>query len=376
MSTTPSRAVRLLGELRRLGLEALVVTTATNIRYLTGFTGSNGTVVVTNDATTLITDSRYTERAGEELASVREETGVDVQLVIAAGPSVDGIADLVSQARAVGLEADDLSWAAATKLQEKLDADRVRSTTGLVEGLRVVKSSGEIALMSKAAEIADELLKLRRQAVERRASPQTLAALASALNQSAYSHALDESDLPVSLEKVDEALAIYREANAEEPGGILDTRAYLRFLLRDAPPRIEPDAENDDPTNADGVEGDDVASNGVVTDASEQDAPQEDNDKPIDSREKNLLAALDDMERAVIQNEAEVRIEKVRLQKIAQISIDHLPLKYTRRQLDESSAVHYQHRGLIYEALGKTKAAEDDFRRARRLGYDPENGVW
>ena len=94
MSGVTGRALKLLGELRRHGLEALVVTNATNIRYLTGFTGSNGTVVVTNEATTLVTDSRYTERAAEEMTAVLDETGVEVDLVIAGGPSNDRISDL------------------------------------------------------------------------------------------------------------------------------------------------------------------------------------------------------------------------------------------------------------------------------------------
>ena len=163
MTGTPNppaqgRALRLLGELRRHGLEALVVTNATNIRYLTGFTGSNGTVVVTNEATTLITDSRYTERAAEEIAAAQAETGIDVVLHIAAGASTASVGDLVTSARTIGLEAHDLSWAAATKLQEQLTTERVKGTNGLVEGLRQAKSDGEIERMTTAAGIADEAL--------------------------------------------------------------------------------------------------------------------------------------------------------------------------------------------------------------------------
>ncbi len=49
------------------GLDAIVVTSGPSIRWLTGFTGSAGTVVVTGDALVLVTDGRYEEQAQDEV---------------------------------------------------------------------------------------------------------------------------------------------------------------------------------------------------------------------------------------------------------------------------------------------------------------------
>ncbi len=162
MTNQTGRSLRLAGELRRFGLDALIVTNASNITYLTGFSGSNGTVVVRNSSITLVTDSRYTERAAEEIAAAQDAVGATVELEIIGGSSTEAALTLIEQsaeaAVSVGLEANDLSWAAATAVQERLGVERVKPTSGIVEGLREIKSEAEIDKMSKAARIADQAL--------------------------------------------------------------------------------------------------------------------------------------------------------------------------------------------------------------------------
>ena len=153
-----SRISQLNLALSSAGLDALVVTAKSNVRYLTGFTGSNGSVVVTSKATTLVTDARYEERAIEELAAARGDVGADIEVLIAPGTGRTAIARVLEGAEAVGLEADDLAWSAATSFEELLSATRVRATSGLVEGLRERKSEAEVALIRRAASIADDAL--------------------------------------------------------------------------------------------------------------------------------------------------------------------------------------------------------------------------
>ncbi len=61
------------------GADALVVTSPTNIRYLTGFSGSAGILVVADGRATLVTDGRYGEQAGRQL----DDAGVDVAVEVA-----------------------------------------------------------------------------------------------------------------------------------------------------------------------------------------------------------------------------------------------------------------------------------------------------
>ena len=61
------RRERLAAELRARGLDALLVTRPPNVRYLTGFTGSNGQLVVAaDDRAVLLTDGRYEQQAARE----------------------------------------------------------------------------------------------------------------------------------------------------------------------------------------------------------------------------------------------------------------------------------------------------------------------
>ncbi len=153
-----TRIGQLRERLETAELDAFVVTNATNIRYLTGFTGSNGTVVIRDSSAVLITDNRYGERAADELSSAREHTGPEVEVILAAGAGHQHVARHVAAANAIGLEANDLSWAQANNLQERLGADRVRPTSGIVEALREFKSAIEIEHMGQAAAIADGAL--------------------------------------------------------------------------------------------------------------------------------------------------------------------------------------------------------------------------
>ena len=72
------RVDRLRAALAVAGCDALLVTHLTNIRYLTGFTGSAALLVVDRDATTLVTDGRYAEQADGQVRA----SGLDAVVVI------------------------------------------------------------------------------------------------------------------------------------------------------------------------------------------------------------------------------------------------------------------------------------------------------
>ncbi|MEM7143415.1 MAG: aminopeptidase P family protein [Actinomycetota bacterium] len=135
-----------------LGVDALVVTSLTNIRWCTGFTGSFGTLVIAETGATLLTDSRYAEQAPVQL----EATGAEADVAITSAVVGDGAARIPAGA-SVGLEADTVSWAEQRRWTEALERELV-ATESLITDLRAVKDDAEIARMQRAAMIVDEVL--------------------------------------------------------------------------------------------------------------------------------------------------------------------------------------------------------------------------
>jgi Xaa-Pro aminopeptidase len=138
--------------------DALLVTSATNVRYLTGFTGSAGMLLVLPDEAVLVTDGRYETQSAEQLAAAEVDARIEI------GPPARQKEVVVALVKAaaigrVGLEAAHVSWARQRALAGDWFADvALVATVGLVEGLRRVKDVGEVARILRAAEIADHAL--------------------------------------------------------------------------------------------------------------------------------------------------------------------------------------------------------------------------
>lgn len=137
-------------------IEALLVTSLTNIRYLTGFTGSAGMLFVLPDRTVLLTDGRYRTQAEEQLQAAGVEA--DVEIAPAAGQH-EAAAKIAAGQNALGLEAAHVSWARQRAFAETwFPHTELLPTTGLVENLRKVKDAGEVARIEEACRIADAAL--------------------------------------------------------------------------------------------------------------------------------------------------------------------------------------------------------------------------
>ena len=138
-------------------VDALVVTTLPNIRYLTGFSGSAGVLTVTRHTALLTTDGRYRTQSAEQL----DGAGAAAQVDIAIGPvsqQRQAAQDLLRAETRIGLEADSVSWSGQRTWAALLDGEQLVATTNMVEALREVKDSAEIARMERAAAIADAAL--------------------------------------------------------------------------------------------------------------------------------------------------------------------------------------------------------------------------
>jgi Xaa-Pro aminopeptidase len=129
-------------------LDRMLVTDLTNVRYLTGFTGTNGACICGPGVRFFLTDFRYTERAAAEVEGWEPIT--------VAGDWLAAIAERL-QGR-FGFEDDQMAVRSLQKLKEKL-ADGVEPVPagGTVEQLRRVKDEQELAAIAAASELADEV---------------------------------------------------------------------------------------------------------------------------------------------------------------------------------------------------------------------------
>lgn len=139
---------RLHRKMEAKAIDALIVTGSENRRYLSGFTGSAGTLVITETAASLLTDFRYVEQAAleapdfeikrydEPVAAIRE-------------------ALLENKCRRVGFEGDLVTYEQYAKWQKAIEQVEWVAVSGLVEELRMIKEPEEIAEIEKAAAIAD-----------------------------------------------------------------------------------------------------------------------------------------------------------------------------------------------------------------------------
>ncbi|HWE48251.1 MAG TPA: Xaa-Pro peptidase family protein [Bryobacteraceae bacterium] len=133
------RAARLFTEPK---LDALYVTSPHNIRYLTGFTGSNGALLLFSDGhAVFFTDPRYT---------VQSKQQVTCKVVIAKGPLTKSVLSEIARAKSgrVGFEQDHLTVGQFESLRKTLPVKaELVPVTGLIERLRMVKDAAEIALI-------------------------------------------------------------------------------------------------------------------------------------------------------------------------------------------------------------------------------------
>jgi Xaa-Pro aminopeptidase len=150
-----TRADRLLERLAERELDALVVTNVVNVRYLTGFTGSNGVCVVAPDQRVFFTDFRYVSQAADQVPDFvrvkgeRDLLGDVAQRVSGKVGFEDGVMSVRSFERFKGLVGDAVELVPAGNL---------------VEELRAVKEADEIERIRAAAELADAAL---REVLER-----------------------------------------------------------------------------------------------------------------------------------------------------------------------------------------------------------------
>ncbi len=150
-----ARADRVRAGFGEAGVDALLVTDLSNVRYLTGFTGSAGRLLVTADGMLLSTDGRYAVQAPEQMAAAGVAGEVHVATTLA---EQDGALASAAGTARLGLEAASVTWAAQRRLTAEPWTAELIATEGVVEAVRRVKDAGEVARLARASAIADAAL--------------------------------------------------------------------------------------------------------------------------------------------------------------------------------------------------------------------------
>ena len=154
--TRPARLLALREAIGRANLDAIVITSLPNIRYISGFSGSNGILLVSARDCVLLTDFRYALQVADEVgaaASVRiESSNLWTALWTLLG-SMHGV-------DRVGFESQHLLHRDFQRLLEQGSRWQWRPTLDLVETLRVRKDAGEVACIERAVSIAERALAL------------------------------------------------------------------------------------------------------------------------------------------------------------------------------------------------------------------------
>ena len=153
MTASAVRRDRLRAAARAAGLDAVLVTRLVNVRYLTGFTGSNAALLVPAGAdrpVVLCTDGRYTVQAGEQAPDVELLIERTSAVALAERAAKDGY-------RTIGIETHDVTVDLQAALAEAAGGELV-SVKRAVEQLRAVKDDTEVGLLRQACAIADRAL--------------------------------------------------------------------------------------------------------------------------------------------------------------------------------------------------------------------------
>ena len=148
------RVAGLLSQLPDRNLEAMLISAPENRRYLSGFSGSAGYLVISKDQPVLVTDSRYTEQAANQAKDFR---------VVQSRGGWDWLVDWLKETgvKRLGFESQNMTVATHDALLEALKKDgslnevSLIAASGMAEHQRTIKDRDELRLLQKAIDASD-----------------------------------------------------------------------------------------------------------------------------------------------------------------------------------------------------------------------------
>jgi Xaa-Pro aminopeptidase len=140
------RRERLCDVLDAQKVDAAFIMALPNVNYLSGFTGSNGALLLSRERAILFTDPRYATQAPQQS---------DCDVKIAAGPLIEEAAKWIKRfkLRVLGFEQNRISYEEFTRLKNGLAGVRLKPLSGVVETLRMVKSGAESGTITASVKL-------------------------------------------------------------------------------------------------------------------------------------------------------------------------------------------------------------------------------
>jgi Xaa-Pro aminopeptidase len=149
-----ARMLALRAKMEAAGIDAFFLKSDANYFYLTGFTGSSGALLITQDDIKLFTDSRYTTQSKEQTSA----SGVEI--IIHKQPLLDEVAHAFKGLREakIGYEADNLLVSELHTLEDATTSYTLVPFMAFVEEIRYIKDEAELTILKKAAGIGEQVL--------------------------------------------------------------------------------------------------------------------------------------------------------------------------------------------------------------------------
>lgn len=146
-----NRQNKLKSVLAEQGLDGMLISRLSNVRYICGFTGSAGSCIITPNENYFITDGRYIEQSKNEVKGFERFIDYGTHIEIAQKNN------LISKGLKLALESDSLSVSSYNQLTELFPDVKWESTKMILENLAAVKDKSEIEALRTAVEITDKV---------------------------------------------------------------------------------------------------------------------------------------------------------------------------------------------------------------------------
>ncbi|MDR3637471.1 MAG: Xaa-Pro peptidase family protein [Isosphaeraceae bacterium] len=158
MDRSPIRREKLVASLARDEVDALLVVSETNVRYLTGFTGDSSALILMRDRALLVSDGRYATQIAQEC------TEVDPHIRPLGQEMDDALAEVIGRLGLgrVAFESSVVSVARHEELTNRLPTVSFLPVLGRVETLRAVKDEQEVATIRAAISMAERAFAMLR----------------------------------------------------------------------------------------------------------------------------------------------------------------------------------------------------------------------
>lgn len=172
MDRFESRRGKLRKALKKAGVEGLLVTNFANVTYLTGFSGDDSYLLVSQDKDIILSDARYTTQLEEECP------GLEVNIRTSGVPMLKALGQTLAAAKikTLGIEGSSMTVDFFNKLESKFSEVKLKATQSLVEDLRIIKDKEEIAATRQAVWQAEKAFSVVRATLRHDMSERLVAA--------------------------------------------------------------------------------------------------------------------------------------------------------------------------------------------------------